>query len=205
MMERNYWDWDNNYYEDGNSSSNFFPWWFPDGALYTWNENLDEIIPKDGYDLTPDMPDLNKKEYHFVFVYGTLKRGHPNNVYLEGSRYLGRGWTKVKSMVMYLTPNNIPVVNYSTIPDACAVQGDIFMCTPHVIGILDQLELNGQLYKRQKVLIESAYSDVPPVKAFMYLGVNSAFSGTKLKLADTFTRRKTGKAYYSYRKDHAPL
>jgi hypothetical protein len=40
---------------------------------------------------TPDVPTLDRMEWHYIFVYGSLKKGFPNHDYLEEVDIISRG------------------------------------------------------------------------------------------------------------------
>lgn len=180
-------------YHDDNSYD-FYPHWFPDETKYTWQKYIRELIPVSRY--TPDMPELNLSNFHNVFVYGTLKKSCHNNKLIKSAVFLGKAWTKVKCLKMYVNEYNVPVVFFTSQSDGLAVQGELYSVTPAQLRNLDRLEANGDYYKRRRVVVE--YDNGEMTKAFMYFGLKSEFSMKGLTPSDTFTRKKTAQEYYTY-------
>ena len=189
--ENDHWPWC-----DGVDSINdFFPFWVPDSLKNEWEKYLLDKFPKyDSY--TPDMPELNRQKYHDVFVYGTLKKGGGNAGLLRNTTYIGKAWTKVKCLRLLRTRNNLPVVFFTSSPDGLAVQGELYRCPVETVRTLDELEGNGYLYKRRKIIVETEYGD--DFKAFMYFGIKTSYPEEGLTKCNIFTRKSTGRQYYSY-------
>lgn len=186
-----YWSW----CEGVDNENDFFPFWVSDSQKNEWEKYLLKKFPSyDSY--TTDMPQLNMQRFHDVFVYGTLKRGGGNNSFLREATYIGKAWTKVKCLKLLKTKTNLPIVFFTSSSDGLAVQGDLYRCPVETVRSLDQLEANGYLYKRRKVLVETEAAD--DFKAFMYFGLKDAFSGDELTKCNIFTRKATSRKYYSY-------
>ncbi len=72
---------------------------------------------------------------HFVFVYGTLKRGQPNHYLLQNEsnglrEFCGNGKTKTKFPMVVASRYNIPYV--LDLPNAGNnIYGEIWRCTFH--------------------------------------------------------------------------
>ena len=80
---------------------------------------------------------------HRVFVYGTLKRGHPNNPLLAGSEFLGEGVTlPTYKMVATSFPAIMPD------PGGKPVAGEVYAVDDATLARLDQLEIEGRSYDR---------------------------------------------------------
>ena len=109
---------------------------------------------------------------HRVFVYGTLKRGYPNNPLLEGSEFLGEAVT-VPTYKMVET--SFPVI----MPDTSGkpVAGEIYTVDDATLARLDQLEREGRSYDR--VMIDATLSlsngERLPTRAFIYVGREDRF------------------------------
>jgi gamma-glutamylcyclotransferase (GGCT)/AIG2-like uncharacterized protein YtfP len=83
---------------------------------------------------------------HRVFVYGTLKRGHPNNSLLVGSEFLGEAVT-VPTYKMVET--SFPVIMPD--PSGKPVAGEIYAVDDATLARLDQLEREGRSYDRMMI------------------------------------------------------
>jgi gamma-glutamylcyclotransferase (GGCT)/AIG2-like uncharacterized protein YtfP len=102
-----------------------------------------------------------------IFVYGTLKRGYPNNPLLEGSAFLGEAVT-VPTYRMVET--SFPVIMPD--PGGKPVAGEIYTVDDATLARLDQLEREGRSYDR--VMIDAtlplANGERLTTRAFIYLG-----------------------------------
>lgn len=91
-----------------------------------------------------------------VFVYGTLKRLHPNHHLLEGSNvhdtlYLGRA--KLIGPWRMLSLGNFPGVQYvpEFLKTPTSIFGEVYQISKQTLDSLDILEGNGNFFTRQKV------------------------------------------------------
>jgi gamma-glutamylcyclotransferase (GGCT)/AIG2-like uncharacterized protein YtfP len=109
---------------------------------------------------------------HRVFVYGTLKRGHPNHPLLEDSRFLGEAVT-VPTYRMVAT--SFPIIMSD--PGGKPVAGEIFTVDDATLARLDQLEREGRSYDR--VMIDAtlalANGERSTIRAFIYVGREDRF------------------------------
>jgi gamma-glutamylcyclotransferase (GGCT)/AIG2-like uncharacterized protein YtfP len=109
---------------------------------------------------------------HRVFVYGTLKRGYPNNPLLEGSEFLGEAIT-VPTYKMVET--SFPVIMPD--PNGKPVAGEIYTVDDATLARLDQLEREGRSYDR--VMIDATLplsnGERLPTRAFIYVGREDRF------------------------------
>jgi gamma-glutamylcyclotransferase (GGCT)/AIG2-like uncharacterized protein YtfP len=112
---------------------------------------------------------------HRVFVYGTLKRGHPNNSLLEGSKFLGDAVTvltyKAVTVPAYkMVGTSFPVIMPD--PSGKPVAGEIYTVDDAMLARLDQLEREGRSYDR--VMIDATLplsnGERLPTQAFIYVG-----------------------------------
>ncbi len=117
---------------------------------------------------------------HRVFVYGTLKRGCPNNPLLEGSEFLGEAVTvPTCKMVTYrMVEISFPVIMPD--PSGKPVAGEIYAVDDATLARLDQLEREGRSYDR--VMIDAALplsnGERLPTRAFIYVGREDRFGET---------------------------
>ena len=109
---------------------------------------------------------------HRIFVYGTLKRGYPNNPLLEGSEFRGEAVT-VPAYKMVAT--SFPVIMPD--PSGKPVAGEIFTVDDATLARLDQLEREGRSYDR--VMIDAALplsnGKRLPTRVFIYVGREDRF------------------------------
>jgi gamma-glutamylaminecyclotransferase len=100
------------------------------------------------------MKDYKRKYFH-IFVYGTLKRGYPNNYLLSDSKYLGEAITSNR-YAMY--GNGIPFV--ASDKGVSQITGEIYVVNERTLKLLDQLEgfrENSNIdswYKRELIQVE---------------------------------------------------
>ncbi len=97
---------------------------------------------------------------HYLFVYGTLKRGYSRHWILDGFPFLGRA--KAKGFVLYdLGP--YPAM----VPEDGLVYGEVYEVSEEVLQALDWVEGVPVLYRRE--LIEVVFEDGTPLKAWAYI------------------------------------
>ena len=115
---------------------------------------------------------------HRVFVYGTLKRGYPNNPLLEGSEFLGEAVTvltyKAVTVPAYKMVANSPVI----MPDPIGrpVAGEIYAVDATLVR-LDRLEREGRSYDRVMIDATAPLSNGErlTIQAFIYVGREDRF------------------------------
>ena len=109
---------------------------------------------------------------HRVFVYGTLKRGYPNNPLLEGSEFLGEA---VTLPTYKMVETSFPVIMPD--PSGKPVAGEIYTVDDATLARLDQLEREGRSYDR--VMIDATLplsnGERLPTRAFIYVGREDRF------------------------------
>lgn len=103
-----------------------------------------------------------------LFVYGSLKRGYYNDIYLSSARFLGE----------HTTRDEFSMYDFGTYPavsergNSCIV-GEVFAINEHHLASTDQLEWYPDFY--QRVLIETEYGE-----AWMYIVNERLCVGKKL-------------------------
>lgn len=162
----------------------------------------------DDWYCSPDVPTLSKTPKHFVFVYGTLKRGKANSYLLDKSTYLCPGWTALEAFHMYQTRGEIKfpvaIVKDALIKDAKSVQGELFQVDVPTLKRLDQLEDNGTMYRRFRFKIKCGDRfKGQETFAWMYVGVKNAWQkeieSGQITKCPVFNRKKEPKfSYYSF-------
>lgn len=101
-------------------------------------------------------------EYSTVFVYGTLKRGFHNHVYLKGANYLGTGKT-VEKYAMVVDRGLPFVIKKQKISH---IIGELYSVNLHLLDNLDRLEGHPTWYRREEIKIASSENGI--TKAWMY-------------------------------------
>ena len=86
---------------------------------------------------------------HYVFVYGTLKRGHNNHHLLKGATYLGQyntgiGYTKVVKGLPFLFEDGGP---------GCS--GELYEVSTLTLNLLDRLEGHPDMYERKLINVSN--------------------------------------------------
>lgn len=84
-----------------------------------------------------------------VFVYGTLRKSHANNVILKDSKYIGASSITVPGKMIDF--GGFPgVVGIKGAPDK-TVFGEVYEIDEETLNALDWLESHPRFYERQKV------------------------------------------------------
>jgi gamma-glutamylaminecyclotransferase len=117
---------------------------------------------------------------HRVFVYGTLKRGYPNNPLLEGSEFLGEAVTVLTYKAVTVPASKMVGTSFPVImpdPSGKPVAGEIYTVDDATLARLDQLEREGRSYDR--VMIDATLplsnGERLPAQAFIYVGREDRF------------------------------
>lgn len=97
-----------------------------------------------------------------VFVYGTLKKGHPNHYFLENkARFLG--YDKITGPYTMINVGAFPALVRSGVSTLAPMYGEVWAGDEKMLKDLDFLEGNGKFYTRSKV-----WTDVLQVKTWVY-------------------------------------
>ena len=140
---------------------------------------------------TDDYHELRKCEEHLVFVYGTLKKGHPNHELLAKAKPLGVAQTCVGTFCMKNNGGMFPVVTKKShsmfgntpVGDSGRINGELYAVDTLTMIDLDRLEANGRMYNRVKTWFWMRDQQAPVqgsmgVQAWMYLGDEDFWKGT---------------------------
>ena len=113
-----------------------------------------------------------------VFVYGTLKQGHQNNVLMSTSKFLGRAMT-IDKYVMY--QSGIPFVSKSL--STTNISGEIYSVSKKTMDNLDLLEHHPDWYVREKVPVRviDREGEIKTVDAWLYFNEEIPHSATQVK------------------------
>jgi|TARA_R110000787_G_scaffold87489_4_gene186399 gamma-glutamylcyclotransferase (GGCT)/AIG2-like uncharacterized protein YtfP len=84
-----------------------------------------------------------------VFVYGTLKKGGGNDIFLQNSKYLGSGWTHDKYRLF--TDGSLPYVDKK---ESNYIKGEVYDVDEWTFMSLDNLEGHPYFYQREETWIE---------------------------------------------------
>lgn len=156
------------------------------------SKTINEIV--DDGRFTPDMPELNRQSHHYVFVYGTLRKGFYNHKLLGfNPRCIGVGYTHSDKFIMVrYGEGGYPVAVFSGDPKYRAkLYGEVYKVSPDQIRLLDYLESNKVMYTRVPLNIDcyvKQYEGIDetivtkPIKAWTYLGVRDFWKNEILKL-----------------------
>lgn len=191
----------------------YFPWYISSLGETDIKNTIKPMLRKAEVSPTPDLPELNLKSHHLVFVYGTLKRGKSNHYLMKDAEYVCPGWTKLRCFHMWQTKAKSPVhASYpvamitanSDEQEAKAIQGEIFKVDVPTMRDLDMLECNGSLYRRYrfKIICGDRFKD-QETTAWMYVGKRDAWLpdmiNSNLERSPSFKRKKDPKqSYYSF-------
>ena len=170
-------------------------------------------------DFTTDYPMLQKRERHFVFVYGTLKKGHRNHEsFLGDAELVGCGYTKIAMYRMQLVNTNRPypvatiASRYEQQTDKAAkIYGEIYAVDPIHIRDLDLLENNGEMFLRTSVYVDAATPNNAGevtheiMRCFTYIGLHSFWESNKGLLSDLpmlHSNQNKQFKYYTFMRHH---
>lgn len=104
---------------------------------------------------THDIPSLDRMEWHYIFVYGTLKSGFSNHDYIIDEEIISTGATterntwELRELAGSNPKDSIPYMQYSGLPSRQGkVCGEVYRVSTKCICDIDALETNGTLYLR---------------------------------------------------------
>jgi|TARA_B100000768_G_scaffold166672_1_gene170212 gamma-glutamylaminecyclotransferase len=117
-------------------------------------------------------------EEQLVFVYGTLKHGHSNNVLMDSSKFIGRAIT-IDKFVMY--QSGIPFVSKSL--NTTNISGEVYSVNETTMSNLDLLEHHPDWYVREKVSVRviDREGEIKTMEAWLYFNEEIPHSATLVK------------------------
>jgi gamma-glutamylaminecyclotransferase len=130
---------------------------------------LSSILEEGNY--SDDIPKLNRQKYHYIFVYGTLKKGFRNHRLILNAPLVGCGFTSARNFILYNERNaKFPVALFTN--NGASLYGEVYRVEVEDIRTLDNLESNGIIYKRYPLDIQTYQSvgSMQKIKAWTYVG-----------------------------------
>jgi len=108
---------------------------------------------------------------HYVFVYGSLRRGFGNHRILDDSKYIGVAYTRPEWKMVDLGAYPGDLGAYpGVVPGKGRITGEIYEVDDDTFLRLDRLESHPSYYRREEIDVYSFAPDVPaPVKVWMYV------------------------------------
>lgn len=131
---------------------------------------------------TPDLPMVEARRGHLLFVYGTLKINFSRHHILKKmkAKYVGQAITShMHSLYRTKGENPFPVLlpQRSRAPGGIVV-GQLFIVYPRTIQILDEIEQNGHMFQRVSSTIQCTskpehddFQLYGSYRAWMYMGL----------------------------------
>lgn len=120
-----------------------------DGTTTIFNKHLG--IEEDGNWYSNDYHIPIVTNYNYVFVYGTLKEGYRNNLWLGVSELEGDGTTSDKWAMIH--GPGFPYL-LGRHPDGHHIKGEIYSCTDATLAHLDRLEGTPYHYHREVIDVD---------------------------------------------------
>lgn len=116
----------------------------------------------------------------FLMTYGTLMNGRSNHHYLRNQRYVGTGKVNGYRLLDYIHPDYMqsifPVV-FKTDNDEDSVVGEVYQCDDNILPRVDNLEGEGELYKRVNAIVDvdNGYR----YNCYIYIGIKNTWKTTE--------------------------
>lgn len=136
---------------------------------------------------TPGEQHLRNK--HYIFVYGTLKRGFANSHLLERATYIGSFHTTTKYPLVvggkYFSPYLLDVPNTGN-----RVKGEVYAVDDLTLADLDHLEQVGINYTRRVEKVVSCTDRSVVVNAFAYFKGNDIEKLINAKFLEDYQCRR---------------
>ena len=167
---------------------------------------------------TPDIPFLESFNWHYVFVYGTLRSSFCRESMLKDNPFVGFGFTHKPEYCMYTTQYGSRP-NYPAVFEAddlrgevgAKVFGQIYLADAKKIMELDRMESQGVLYFRRPIPIDitGGPQSGKTISCLTYIGnpVNILRKNYYIKMKEVSTHRNTaiGQYYHFTSKDQNPI
>lgn len=176
------------------------------------SEAFSQVIEEGAY--TDDMPFLQRKEFHYLFTYGTLKQGFRLHSYLSKSELVSYGYTQSDNFWMVKTKGapNFPIILFDNRSQYKArVFGEVYKVSADTIRNLDYLESNNISYKRMALtvrVVTNDKGDTQDIRCWIYVGKRDYWN-TRAKRLETLKRFRPSHAlnnpYYCFTKKDQTL
>jgi gamma-glutamylcyclotransferase (GGCT)/AIG2-like uncharacterized protein YtfP len=168
---------------------------------------LDDLMegPDNYQTCTPDMPLLQQKTGHYIFIYDGLKEGFARDKELLEYPLLAVGSTK-GHFELYRSNHVVPmgIAIASNNPALAApVFGEIYCVKPSTVRELDWLYSNGFQTKRLRTAINAVIDKqgtTRQVYAFVWVNLRSYWDKRmdRLSRCDLLTSNNSGRKYYTF-------
>jgi len=166
---------------------------------------VSNIMEENAY--TPDLPELYQKEWHYLFTYGSLKRGFCRSNILKYAELVGSGFTMDDEYVMYRTlnrSNGFPIIFPHTGEQRGVIHGELYRVPTELFTYLDMMESNGTLYHRTEIPLNVRVYGQKDVweqcNAWCYVGDaknwTKYMNNTKIQVCDRQGPRAQSKEHY---------
>jgi len=162
----------------------------------------------DDAEFTPDAATLFKRNWHPLFVYGTLQKGMVRHSLLSSGVSLGPARTETSAFALLyqkFTKHPYPIALPAMLtslgsatagrrPIGAHIQGEAYLIPPDTLANLDFIESNGQVYRRIVSLIHVNAKHPYTVPCWMYVGIiehwKPEIANNTLELCDLYARKK---------------
>lgn len=102
---------------------------------------------------------------HYVFVYGTLKRGFCRDHYMRNARFVDQARTE-SGYLLFDVGEYPAMIRHET---GERIHGELYEVEPEMWSVLDEVEgVDVDLYERTRVQLEPPYDQLP-VQTYLYL------------------------------------
>lgn len=167
-----------------------------------WNDifsfDAREVLEDNG-EFTPDIPYLNQYKNHYVFTYGTLKRGSSRNIVFScnpKNEFCGVGVSKGNFDMLLYPEGGFPVAfeGLGNEERNTKLKGELWLVPTDTILKLDRIEANGKIFIRtyRKIWVGEEC-----VSAFVYLGIKDFWHKCP-NLLDLPMIRQNNKKYHFF-------
>lgn len=150
------------------------------------SQGVAPIIEEAAY--TDDFPFLARKSHHYLFTYGTLKKGFRLASCLDDAELVSFGYTINDNFWMIKTKGapNYPIVLIDNRPDYKArVFGEIYKVSAETIRELDYLESNRIMYKRMYLpcrVVTDVTGKTEDIRCWIYVGIRDYWNSRSSRL-----------------------
>lgn len=176
---------------------------------------LDDLLKNinDYLTSTPDYPELQKWDSHYVFIYDGLKAGFNRDRHLQDYDTLAVGWTKANLRLRKSSGANsyaVAMVDGSDKSKAAPLYGELYQVRPETMRELDWLYSNTFMCRRFKMPIEAIIDSKGTTKqiyAWTYIHLQSYWASRidRLEECDILTANNNGKKYYNYMRKYETM